>query len=586
MIFVIKIPILCGIILIGVHLIDAVDVECDSISSCCDYGRRFCFFRHLRADQATRITIKPNPIADEKRELIFDNCTLYTLPSRIFDEFPNLKTIYTWNTKLKTLTTELFHNANHLSQLDLSQNLIETLPPHTFSLAMNLKDLDLSSNMLRSIDVDTFAGLRHLNTLRLDHNKLELIPANAFSTLHQLKTVRLNHNLIRTIPVELFAANLQLQNIYLNDNSIEWMMGEQTFRHLSQVLEFDLHNNPIINLVCCVINAQSIDIRNTNARCCYIGGRTKRIFANNNRISYVVYGNNNASTVGALQHIDLANNKLSGMKNLTQFTDLRHFDVSNNRLSDIGLNSFAAMHHLEVLNLRNSGLRHIYFGSFSHKSHLKKLDISYNELTTIDFRMFMSMAHLKELHLDANNITDMDMTEIRKIFPLLTKIGISKNNWTCDNLSSAIKYLESNGITLSTEGLVENTENIKGIPCSNNNNNNNNHNNGAPNGFNAKMVEYQSSGMIKSTFAPETMERSFQYEPPSSNLDNRQTVDVSDKCHNSQSNYDSMAVMVRLIELKYETQDTVNAIRSISEKLENLLDQLQRDAINNRNDIF
>lgn len=571
----INIYILFGIFTIGAHSTKSIDAECDPISNT-DFGRRFCFFRHIRAEQPTaNITIKLNPIADEKRELIFDNCTLYTMPLRIFENFPNIKTIYTWNTHLKALTKEIFAQAEQLTLLDLSKNQIESLTANTFSLALNLKHLELSQNVIQSIDVDTFSGLQRLQVLHLNHNKVELIPANVFSELHDLKTVRLDHNQIKTIPMELFAANGQLRNIFLNDNSIEWMMGEQSFRHLSHVVDFDLHNNPILNMRCCVINAQSIDIRNTNARCCYIGTRTKRILANDNRISFIeISGDGTATVAHSLQHIDLANNKLNEIKNLTHFSDLMYMDVSNNRFIDIGLNSFASMHGLEVLNLRNSGLHNIHFGSFSHKSHLKELDISYNELRTIDFRMFMSMANLKTLLMEGNNITDINMTEIRKIFPALTKIGIARNNWTCDNLASIIKYLESNSISLNSVGVIENTENIKGIPCTND----------ASDLNSDEAVENEnSSTMIKSSF--ETVKNSHRY-AEQLNLDSSQPIDLSDKCHNSPSNYDTMNAMVRLIELKYETQDTAAAIQSIAKKLDNLLDQIQRDANKHNNDYY
>lgn len=548
--------------------LDHIQMVCDPISNT-DFGRRFCFYRHHKIDAATRVTIMENSIADEKRELIFDNCTLFTLPLGMFKQFPYVRTIYAWNSQLQLIKGETFRNADELTALDLSKNHIERLTADSFALAKNLKHLDLSENQIRTMDVNTFSGLGRLSVLKLDNNKLQLIPANVFSTLPQLKTIRLNHNSIKTIPMELFTSNLLLENIYLNDNAIEWMLGEQTFQHLAYVHEFDLHNNPILNLWCCVINAESIDIRNTNARCCSIGARTKRILANDNRISYIdtstsggAVGSLTADMAGTgtgareskaqLQHINLANNKLHQMTNLTHFDALTYLDLSNNKITDIGLNSFAQMHRMEYLNLRNSGLRRIYFGSFSHKINLKMLDISYNRLNYIDFRMFVSMPNLNALHLDGNNLTNMDMTEVRKVFPSLATIGIDKNNWTCDSLASVIKYLDSNHIVLSSIGSVKNRENIKGIPCTNSDSN-------------------------KSTNIP-SLDPNISFSAKIKGLPSTDPFFSAEQTSNVKNCENAADLMIRLMDLKFKTENAVENVHLVSEQVNDMINLMRAQA--------
>lgn len=553
----------CIMVLLSlVNSIVSIQFECDAISNT-DFGRRFCFFRHISTQDLSNATILPNDIADEKRELILDNCTLYTLPFGIFQQFPHIKTIYSWNVQLQALKSETFRNAYELSMLDLSRNQIGGLDAHTFSLATNLMRLELSKNSLNTIDVDAFSGLDRLHTLNMDNNKLVFIPANVFTSLRQLKTIRLNHNSIKTIPVELFDRNFQLENIYLNDNAIEWMLGEQTFRHLSHVLDFDLHNNPITNLYCCVINAQSIDIRNTNAMGCSIGSRTKQILANDNRITFIDTKNGSAAN---LKHIDLANNRLTHIKNLTRFESLTYLDLSNNQINDIGLNSLAHMQHLEYLNLRRSGFNRIYFGSFSHKSNLKTLDISFNNLNHIDFRMFISMPNLRKLYIDGNNLTDIDMTEVHKLFPVLTTIGISMNNWNCVDLAAMIKYLEGNKITLDSEGVIKNKENIKGIPC-------NIHKNKQKNvlDVNSAPVQVYSS----STTTTPQLSNIFQNHDIITVQHNTDIVHSTKQCSNPFTKLIDTDVIVRLIDLKYQTLNEIESIKSISNKLENILNLIQ-----------
>lgn len=575
----------------------AIQIECDAISNT-DFGRRFCFIRHLNQRiLPTNITYKPNSIADEKRELIFDNCTLNTLPLSLFEHFPHIKTVYAWNIKLKFIAFELFRNANELLTLDLSKNHIERLEPYAFSLAGHLTHLDLSKNHIESIDVNAFAQLNQLNILNLNYNKLSLIPAMAFVPLIQLKAIHLSFNSIKMIPVELFAQNMRLQTIHLNDNAIEWLFGEQTFRHLSNVNEFDLHNNPIVNFAGCIINAQSIDIRNTNAMACFVGPRTKRILANNNRIEYVdiTTASTNATIAATqLEHIDLANNRLHSIWNLTHFERLRYLDLTNNHLHDIGLNSFARMHQLEVLNLENSGLANIYFGMFSHKSRLRSLDLSRNELGRIDFRMFVAMKSLVQLHLNGNNLSELDATEIRRIFPALTKIGISQNDWSCHNLASIIKHLESNAIALESIETTHNTENIKGIPCKNNDDVNvsgvggdgsgsgNANGSGVSSNVAAAVVHdgYDARKTIAETeITTQLIEiESSQEIQTFTSHNNDVNVNVNEQqppplYTNQPSNSTDiiMTLMVRLLELKYDVQNTIQNANEVGRKLDHIL---------------
>lgn len=570
----------------------AIQIECDAISNT-DFGRRFCFIRHLNQRiLPNNITYKPNSIADEKRELIFDNCTLNTLPLGIFEHFPHIKTVYGWNVQFKYISTEVFRNANELLTLDLSKNHIERIESNAFSLAAHLTQLDLSRNHIESIDVNAFAKLNQLHILNLNYNKLSFMPAMALVPLVQLKAIHLSFNSIKMVPVELFLQNLRLQTIHLNDNSIEWLFGEQTFRHLSDVNEFDLHNNPIVNFAGCIINAESIDIRNTKARACFVGPRTKRISASNNRIEFVDITTAGAGTTTAvattpptqLEHMDLANNRLHSIRNLTHFERLRYLDLTNNHLHDIGLNSFARMHQLEVLNLRNSGLAHIHFGMFSHKSRLRALDLSHNELGRIDFRMFVAMKNLVQLHLNGNNLSELDATEIRRIFPALTKIGISQNDWSCHNLASIIKHLESNSIALETIETTQNTENIKGIPCKNNDDVSGNAiGSGSNSGAAAAAVAAVHDGNdARKTIAENEIttrlieiESSQEIQTFTSNDNN---VNVNEQqpapAHTNQPSNGTdiiMSMMVRLLELKYDVQNTIQNANEVGRKLDQIL---------------
>lgn len=64
------------IYVVQVCSMEYAQIECDSISNT-DFGRRFCFIRHMNNENTQNMAFKSNPIADEKRELIVcfaDNC--------------------------------------------------------------------------------------------------------------------------------------------------------------------------------------------------------------------------------------------------------------------------------------------------------------------------------------------------------------------------------------------------------------------------------------------------------------------------------------------------------------------------------
>lgn len=499
-------------------------LTCDSISDT-SAGYPYCFIRHVTStNEINNVHLVDSPDAYDKRELIFDNCSFVAFPLGFFGYLSTVRTIYAWNTGLRQLHSDAFINAHHLTTLDLTKNEISNLSAETFSHASNLKLLQLTQNKVNAIDRLAFFGLSRLRALHLDYNEIVSLDASVFSPLGRLQVLRLNNNRIKAISSTLFALNLQLANIHLQENGIEQFDGERTFLYLVNVREFDMHNNPIENHTNCVIDAQTIDIRWTRAKSAFIGLHTKRLIAADNRITSVVVSDGAEKN---LLYVDLANNALTQMRNFSHCEALVYLDLSHNHITDIAIDSFASMHSLEVLRLRNSGLRTIQFGLLSHKMSLKELDISFNHLVTINFNMFMSMGNLRSLYLDGNNITNMDMSEVRKVFPSLVKIGIARNSWRCTQLAAIVKSLDSNGIALSSIGMVKDKENIRGIPCDE----------------------------VSTTATSRT--------EPSSERSKLNTLDGG--------------VIVKLIALKYESMDAVKQIKSISRKLQDLLEFVQTE---------
>lgn len=462
-----------------------------------------------------------------KTELLFDNCTLSSIPKGIFEAFPNLKTMYTWNAGIETVSKNDFRNALQLRVIDLSQNQIKKVMDSTFFWAIDLEFIDLSQNKINLIEKNAFHGLISLRVLYLQNNVIDELAPGTFHLLPMLETIHLNDNTVKSIDEFLFSKNVKLKNILLNDNQIQTIAGS-TFQHLQRLENFDLHNNPTEDLDLLVVDAVYTNIRNINCVGCYIGRRTKKLLASNNNISYIIQNG-----TGLVVDLDLSHNNLSSVKNLTKLNVLKNLDLSHNQIRDIDVRTFANMTQLESLKLKQSGLSRISFGLFSHKPKLKVLDISFNSLRTVDLNMFTAITNLRSLYLEGNHLTEINLSEIKQYFPLLTKIGIAKNNWKCSYLAEAVKMLESNSIELNSVGLTKKTSNIKGIPCTN--------------------------------------------ELADAFMEHVEMMANDKKCQVSLSSPDDMNLILKLIELKYELADASDDLLKISAKLDAVLDSLKSE---------
>lgn len=312
-----------------VEKISAVEITCDKISGT-QHGIKFCFIRHLRGELYSLVKVKADSYAEDRREVVFDNCTFHMLPEGLFVTFPKLTTIYMWNTGVRNIPWQSFINANNLVALDLSHNNITTLNAENrgvFSLAKNLRRLHLDHNDISEISGLAFEGLLQLTHLYLDCNNIVVISAITLAPLKSLNILHLNENRIERIGKNFLQYNNKLFSIHLHENNITRF--ETLLDHLRCVQDFTLQNNSIEDLNHIDINAININIRNTSSRGLHIGNRTAVINAADNHIQYVIVATGNTQ----LLRLDLSNNNLTELKNLTHLNKLVFLDLSNRMLT-------------------------------------------------------------------------------------------------------------------------------------------------------------------------------------------------------------------------------------------------------------
>lgn len=507
-----------------------IKIACDPISNY-KRGRKYCIIKNIKTDNASQFIYERTFFPAVKTELLFNNCSLYSIPMGIFEAFPKIKTIYTWNSGIKSIKKANFLNASHLITMDLSQNDLQHLDDYLFFWASSLNYLDLSLNKIETIEKLCFHGLIRLTVLYLHENQIGNIATGTFDNMPNLQILYLNRNLIKTINEHLFMGNGNLLNLYLNDNRIQQIHGNP-FTHLKLLENFNVNHNPIKRNEPILVDAKYVNFKNTSIVGCYIGPETRKIFGSHNQIELVIISSRNKTE---LIELDLSHNKLMSVKNLTVLSKLEVLDLSFNNITDIGIETFSYMANLRILKLRNSGLSSVSFGVFSHQNVLHELDISDNNLVKIDFNMYAAVTNLRTLNLEGNNITEVNMSELRKFFPSLLKIGIAKNQWKCANLAAAIKILESNGIEILSIGRTKNSTNIKGIPCLDDTTEN-------------RIELYDSDVESENSELLEIVE---------------EEINENNKCQVSLTSAKEMSIIVKLMELKYGLENFSHEIDKI-----------------------
>jgi Leucine-rich repeat (LRR) protein len=127
------------------------------------------------------------------------NKKLPDLPLSIFQEFPNLKTLFL-NSNLFTEIPEAIYHLPALTTLGLSYNKITSLPARISSLK-NLEELDLSGNPIHTFS-PAIIQLHNLIKIDLGNLGLTIFPAFLLK-MQQLERINLTGNHILRIPTDI-----------------------------------------------------------------------------------------------------------------------------------------------------------------------------------------------------------------------------------------------------------------------------------------------------------------------------------------------------------------------------------------------
>ena len=186
----------------------------------------------LRISEARDVTTLPDLNGTVSLELLrFDRASIDTIPSKLCENCPKLRSLELKGNKLKTIPK--LRRCRELRMLDLTNNHVQF---HTSRI-----DEKLNGSIIFEASPPTpFEGLEKLHDLHLSHNNITMIGDGTFAYLNNLKVLDLSHNRIEKIHDEAFATLDRLEDLNLGENKFSQFPS----KGLKNLAHIKVHNNP------------------------------------------------------------------------------------------------------------------------------------------------------------------------------------------------------------------------------------------------------------------------------------------------------------------------------------------------------
>lgn len=308
-------------------------------------------------------------------------------------EKDHVKTINFINCSFINLPTNIFNTYPRITEMNASRSDLVLIKENTFQSAKALHKLDLSFNNFKNLSNDVFVGAVVLEELNLSNNHISNIEVKAFQSLISLQSINLSKNNITIIKKSNFNNIIRLHELNLSFNKLTYI-EESSFEKLTRLVSLNLSNNMLTE-----------------------------------------YNDN----INFLQILDIHTNKLNS---ITINSNLLKLYAQENEISNLKIAPNYS-NHLIFLNISNNKLDNISNMSYLHS--LSTLDVSFNEFRDeITAEALNKLINLQYLYIEGNNIIKFQYNDLQLRF--LKEISLSTINFDCDFLRSMIDYLNTKHI--------------------------------------------------------------------------------------------------------------------------------------------
>ncbi|ALC43942.1 CG4950 [Drosophila busckii] len=429
-----------------------------------DATEAFCTVSSFIVTHSQNVVVKNFQHGNMVKFMKFYDSTLLYVPFHLFETFTHLKTLDVSYTSILELTRNTFGAAGNLTVLNLSNNNLTSVQTSVFIGAGALMRLDLSNNRISQLSENAFCGLHILNKLLLAGNRLSELHKDIFKDNEYLESISLEANALSYVQPEVFNRMRRIKEVNLSLNKLiklhpdtfqEAASLESLLLASNSLTAFHLSNKSIVHQL--HLDYNQLSNLTINA--------TRFVRANYNNITHLFM-----HQALQLETLELRGNRLQSMVNITNLTSLLHLDLAYNPIGPLSVSSFDQLKRLRNLYLRATGIRDLTFGMFSKQKYLEVLDLSFNNLSSLNLDLFVPyLINLKQFYVDGNALSELQGNRsFTQVFPLLQKLGISRNRFNCSYLHHLLipPYLaESVALHIEPDDSVEETPHIRDVSC-------------------------------------------------------------------------------------------------------------------------
>ncbi|XP_055602960.1 platelet glycoprotein V-like [Uranotaenia lowii] len=395
-------------------------------------------------------------VAHDAEEVVFRS----EYPRPYFFEFHD--------SKLTEIPRIMFTSFPEMQNLEVTQCGIENINKYTFEHAKELRYLNLSSNRLTVLNNFIFKGCDKLLRLDISQNQITEIKEKALYDAVKVDHLNLSGNLLSDLDENLFSKLGLLAYLSLANNQIS-VLHDNLLSNCTSLAFLDLKGNKITSLsdifLSSLTHLKTLSMDSNRLTALKIPQQLTKFTASNNFLLSIFMDD---PTNSQLYTLNLSNNKLRSIENITVLQTIAILDVSFNPIGPLKLTSFLKLKQLTDLNLENTKIATLEHGILAQQSKLRRLDISYNNFRQLDISVLTSTPNLETLYLDGNNLIEMNYEHIPELLPNLTYLGLFANSWNCSYLTTLVRFCNKHQISIAGTkpyGEMSHLTNVQGIYC-------------------------------------------------------------------------------------------------------------------------